>query len=145
MKTFLILSLLVIPVLFGSLLRAADFNPATPTDFQTALNQAASNGDTTNTITLNVGSYSTPFNGFRYSSTNSSALVIQGAGMGKTVLDGGTINPGLVLSSNSASSVEVSGLTVVNCRHRTGVVSQSPGLEISGNDGPITVDHVELR
>ncbi|MBW2149603.1 MAG: hypothetical protein JRI22_21620 [Deltaproteobacteria bacterium] len=77
-------------LIFGGALsgQAAVINVPGDMDFQTALNTAASDG-TDDTINLAAGNYTAAPYTYTPTPTTNNSLIIQGAGAGSTILDGG--------------------------------------------------------
>lgn len=112
-------SLLSLSVLAApSILFAANFNPSTSADLQTALTTAAASSED-DTIALQAGTtYFTNDNAnatFVYNAADGGSLTIVGAGADSSVLDGNSARPVLqILSAGADDSVEISGVGIQN-------------------------------
>ncbi|MFO1518777.1 MAG: choice-of-anchor D domain-containing protein [bacterium] len=148
MKKISLIPLLLFSFAAGRAVQAASFNPATSAQLQADLNTAATNGDASNTITLNANTvYSTSGNGnapFSYSSSNNSALTIAGAGAASTVLDGGGMGGSQVmnlsLGAGANSPVLIQALTFQNGNATT----SGGGLFFNSQDASLTVQNCQF-
>src|SRR6056297_3424013 len=93
---------------------AADFSVSTAADFQSALNDAAANGED-DTITLEAGTYSVVDNGdvFTYSAASGEGFLTLLAN-GEVILDGENSEQVLSINNYDGTDVTLEGLTMKN-------------------------------
>lgn len=128
--------------------QAANFNPTTAFEFQTALTSAASNGEN-DTISLPAGDFNISGVGnstFLYNSSENFSLSIVGAGQNATTLNGNdsklVIN--LQSSGGAGANISVSNLGILN---GNGTATSQPGglsIDLSGQ-GSAAVSGVSFQ
>jgi len=146
MRKIVFSSILTVSLFASALLHAANFNPASSAELQADLTTAATNNDPAgNTITLNANAtYSTadntpPNTPFTYDSANDSALTIQGAGMGSTILDGASSSQVMKVNLSTAMTLpaNIVGITFRNGNSTTtgaGLLLTSLNANLSATD-----------
>ncbi len=117
----------------------ATFNVGTGAELSSALASAASNVED-DTIVLAAGTYAISAT-LLYNSSEARALALNGAGMGVTVLDGGSVRQIMSLVATAAgASIAVSNMTFQN-----GSTSGSGGaLAAETTSGTLTIDRCEI-
>ncbi|KPJ73872.1 hypothetical protein AMJ52_02790 [candidate division TA06 bacterium DG_78] len=99
--------------LLGSFLWAETFNVNNPTEFQNALNTAASNSEN-DTINVSADTYNITTT-LTFTSTEDFSLFIDGAGTGSTILDGGNSTQIFQFSATAANAdLELQDMTFQN-------------------------------
>jgi hypothetical protein len=131
-----ILAHLLIFALF-SISHAGNFTVNNVTQFQTALNTAATNGEN-DTINVLGGTYNVNPT-LSYSTTQNFSILIKGSG--SPVLDGGNLRQIMQLASNSANGgIFIEGLTIQHGRADYG-----GGLNVSTTGGDISVKNCTVN
>jgi len=118
---------------------AADFNVATPAEFQTALTTAQANGES-DTINVATGNYNLAAT-LAYATSENHNLTIVGAGAATTIIDGGGVRQCLNLANDGGGGISVSGLTIRNGR----AANLGGGLAVTCNNGAIALRNCEIR
>ncbi len=106
-------NLFLLVLLFYSYSFGAIFNVTNEAEFQIALNTALNNGED-DTIIMSSGIYKLKNRGstsFKYVNGEGKALIIQGAGIDKTIIDGTGVTGQSLLYITSDSSVTIRNLT----------------------------------
>ena len=125
---------------------AATFNVSSPSAFQAALNTAASNGEN-DTINVTAGTFYLTST-LSFYSTENYDLLIDGAGTGLTVLDGGTANQIMSLRTTAGGAdVAVWNITLRNGSSSTeggGLHVQTDGASIEIHDSSFDDNESEI-
>lgn len=126
---------------------AATFNVTNGTELQTALTTAQNNGQG-DTINLAVGFYDASTGTFSYTADNTLGseenfpLSIVGPTAGTATIDGGSINQGMILITNSNPQDNNSDITVQNLTFQNGKSATSGGgLETAGNNADFLIEN----
>ena len=148
MKTIILLITGLFFFLMAGSIEAAVFPVTTSTEFQNALNTAASNGEG-DTIQVAAGTY-TPSATFNYNpvATENFPISIVGAGPGVTILSGANIRRVLRvnlegLTSDTNAHINISGLTIQNGKV-TGY-EEGGGAHLWANYANVTVNNCEFK
>ena len=138
--SFLIVVFIVSFVLSATTYGAV-FNVTNPTEFQDALNTAASNSGN-DTINVAAGNYAITAT-LTYNAAQNDTLSIIGTGAGSTILDGGSsvqiLNINTTgLASDDLADISISGISIKNGHSSTG---EGGGLYIRTNHAKITIQN----
>ena len=129
-------ALLTVMLILVGVVPAATFNVSSMSEFQSALNTAASNGEH-DTINVSADTYDVTSTLSFYSTENYS-LLIDGAGTGQTILDGGTSDQIMSLRTTAGGAdVAVQDMTFRNGSSTTeggGLHVQTDGASIEVRD-----------
>jgi len=118
--------------------QAAVINVPGDMNFQTALNTAASDG-TDDTINLGAGNYTAA--PYTNTPTTNNSLIIQGAGSGSTILDGGGTTRILTVNTTGLGDDSNAHITIKGLTFRNGLsAGNGGGLDVVTKSANITVE-----